>query len=855
MSSNTKRSGLAAAAVSALAAGMLITPSAAFADVAPARDLAAACDDAPAPDTEFSDIGGLAEATQTAINCMVAYGITEGYSDGTFRPNEEIQRYQMALFLYRELQYAADNSDGAIELPAPADAGFEDIDELEPEAQDAINALAAVDITTGTSDSTFSPGAPVTRRDMAVFINRVQDYIAEQTGDDTAAWASTDDNFEDVPATLNGAEAVNNLAENGIAQGTVEGDFEPFRNVLRSEMALFIMRQVDDNVAEGRIDAVEPPITSNQDFAVTPTESQVLPYGAPSAETTRTYQVAVPAGTVVDIVLFNGANVSVDENDQVTFADATGTANVADQGNIGGATITQVNGVPGASADQITSSGNITFSVTSTSDVTVVPVVFADAADDDALNLVVPGTANNNPKAPTDDFGIGGAAIFTEPEAGVGASTPTVDVVDTTNDFFTDGSVSYFYDGNDTFQFGGQPLTLEEFESVLSTTDELSVSYAPNPAGVSTFNVTLDEGADAPTTVSAQVVNADAGATVNDVRVTYTRPADNSSGVTYSLQRQVGAGAFTTVAGATQSAGTGAGVFVFTDLNVPNGTYNYRVVATAPVTGATDASTPVGPVVVPGVVETDAPVAIDTVQSTNAGLAGTLGTGDVVTVVFNETVTAGAGATVRVRDTDAAATLADITNGTNATFAVNAAPQTVNGVSRAAGSVITITLTADPTVVSAGTVTGVQLPADITDQSGIRDAVGNGWAPNPAASTTSDVRIETVGSDTQADASNQSPAALDQTASDAATTLTEAVFVFDEAVRPGSVTAADFAIAQNGAAGVGTLGAPSVSSDGLTITVPVTGGVTDNQVTLAADSVVDTAGNSAPASAATVELP
>jgi hypothetical protein len=125
------------------------------------------------------------------------------------------------------------------------------------------------------------------------------------------------------------------------------------------------------------------------------------------------------------------------------------------------------------------------------------------------------------------------------------------------------------------------------------------------------------------------------------------------------------------------------------------------------------------PVTIPGSVESDRPQALDTVLTVNgvAGFAGSLDEGDTFVIRFNEVVTVTAGARLRVRDDEAIDTVADLVNGGNATFTLNTTAQTVNGTSGAAGTVLTVRVNTAPTVVTAGTSTGLQLPVFIIDSS------------------------------------------------------------------------------------------------------------------------------------------
>lgn len=499
---------------------------------------------------------------------------------------------------------------------------------------------------------------------------------------------------------------------------------------------------------------------SNQAFTVTQAGTATVELGGDVASRTRTFTVAVPANTNVDIQLFNPANVITAANGQVTFVDAN-SDNVADPGTVTGASITAVNGVPGTPpATGVVSSGSITFTVTGTAATSVVPVIFADANNDNQLNLVAPATANANPKAPSEQFAVGAPLTFIPAAAALGSSTATVVSVTAAEDFFignvatTSGGVTtntpftYRYDANDVFQYQGVAITLAQFESLLSSGDVLSVAFSPTATGVSTFNVTTDALPTAVGTPTATVGNLDAGAVANDVRITFTQPTGNAAGVTYTLQRRLAADpdntTFVTVTTATQAPGTTAGTTVFTDVNVPNGTYVYRVVATNPVSGGTAAGTNTASVVVPPAADVARPTAVFSAVRSGTGLTGTLDAGDVITIAFNEALAAPtAGDLIRLQDADG--TIVDVINGTNATFALNTASATVGGSARAAGEALTITLTANPTgaaILAAGTTVGLQLPATIVDQSGNLDPAGNAF--DFAAGAGRDVQVNVV---------------------------------------------------------------------------------------------------------------
>ena len=116
--------------------------------------------------TRFSDVD-TQQWWAAHVERFAELGVTRGYGDGTFRPDQSVTRAQMAAFLTR-----------AFDLPNADDAGFSDIEGNTH--YDAINALAASGITRGYGDGTFRPGQDTTRAQMAAFITRAA-HTAEAT--------------------------------------------------------------------------------------------------------------------------------------------------------------------------------------------------------------------------------------------------------------------------------------------------------------------------------------------------------------------------------------------------------------------------------------------------------------------------------------------------------------------------------------------------------------------------------------------------------------------------------------------------------------------------------------------------
>jgi len=118
--------------------------------------------------------------------------------------------------------------------PIPA-TGFLDV------AEDAYYAAAvawavAGDVTTGTSDTTFSPDRPCTRAQVVTFLWRAMgEQSARQTG-----------TFTDVPAGSYYEKAVAWAVDNGVTQGTSAATFSPDRPCTRAQVVTFLHRAMGE---------------------------------------------------------------------------------------------------------------------------------------------------------------------------------------------------------------------------------------------------------------------------------------------------------------------------------------------------------------------------------------------------------------------------------------------------------------------------------------------------------------------------------------------------------------------------------------------------------------------------------
>ncbi|MDE0132027.1 MAG: S-layer homology domain-containing protein [bacterium] len=176
-----------------------------------------------------------------AIDCIAYYGITQGTSASTYSPSMSVTREHMALFLTRLAGLVG------IEMTStPDDAGFEDIGELSAESQTAINQLADLGITQGTSTTTYSPEDSVKRGHMALFIARLMNKMTKGLGgatpDDVVKSESEDKSpFTDLKgATKEAYDSITQLWELGVASGISATSYAPDASITRASMADFI---------------------------------------------------------------------------------------------------------------------------------------------------------------------------------------------------------------------------------------------------------------------------------------------------------------------------------------------------------------------------------------------------------------------------------------------------------------------------------------------------------------------------------------------------------------------------------------------------------------------------------------
>jgi hypothetical protein len=428
------------------AAAVLFTlvPLAGVADAAttpPAQDTSTFCQNVP-PDNPFTDVG--AGPHHDNILCLSAAGITTGTTATTYSPANVVTRAQMASFVARSIDEANSLETPGTNLtdlpPFDGTNNFSDVPDNNVHKAN-INRLADAGIVNGKAPGIYDPSGPVTRAQMASFINRAEDFL---TG---TPFTSTTDFFTDDDGNVH-EDNINGIASVGIAQGKTPGIYAPDDGVTREQMASFLIRWLAVEEAAGDI---------------TP-----LPGGAPdlvtAAATDTDQNGALSTG---DSIVLNFAD-AIAVTSSLTLTDADGTV----------VTLTDTSPTPaGSTAATFTlSNSNKTLTVTVTGPVVATggtgglngAVTITDAS---GITDASSGEAWN----PDND---GSADVqFTFPAAQ--GQTGTVTFVDTATDTYRfvpnggNAEVTVTYKAGDTFKDDGTTATFAKFETDLSVGDTI----------------------------------------------------------------------------------------------------------------------------------------------------------------------------------------------------------------------------------------------------------------------------------------------------------------------------------------------------------------------------------------------
>jgi hypothetical protein len=184
----------------------------------------------------FTDVSA-ANVHNASIACAFELDLTEGTSATTYSPELPVSRAQMATFIANVLEKVG------FALPQNPPDAFDDDNGIDHER--AINQLAALGIIQGTGGRTYNPTGNVSRGQMARFLVGAYEAV---TGTDVAP--QTDHFGDDNGSTFE--TDINTGFELGLFVGTSPTTYSPSVNVRRDQMATFLVRLVDALAEAGK---------------------------------------------------------------------------------------------------------------------------------------------------------------------------------------------------------------------------------------------------------------------------------------------------------------------------------------------------------------------------------------------------------------------------------------------------------------------------------------------------------------------------------------------------------------------------------------------------------------------------
>jgi len=180
----------------------------------------------PKPQVKLTDVPATHWAA-SAIAKAVDLGIITGYSDGTFRPNKDVSRVELAAMLARGLKLEG-KWDGST---------FTDANKIPAWAKDFVSQTVSAGIITGYVDGTFRAEQQVTRTEMVAMIARALGLPTNTT---------TKLKFTDADQISSWARPyVATVFDAGLIKGRDNNLFAPQAKATRAEVVVLIMAMLE----------------------------------------------------------------------------------------------------------------------------------------------------------------------------------------------------------------------------------------------------------------------------------------------------------------------------------------------------------------------------------------------------------------------------------------------------------------------------------------------------------------------------------------------------------------------------------------------------------------------------------
>ncbi|MET3684214.1 hypothetical protein ABID56_002340 [Alkalibacillus flavidus] len=649
-----------------------------------AEMLAKALDLQPEGENPFPDVSDEHWAADS-ITALYEAGVVQGDEDGHFNPSNDLSRAAIAEMVVKGY---------GLELDEASEVTFDDVDEGEWYANN-VHILASHGLVTGNGEGQYFPENDMQRQHFAKLVATAMDQYGEE--EELAVESVSSINHQQVRVVFNqelteGVDASDFDIDNGITVRDAEVDssnpnivyltttsqttgYEYTVSYEGAEVGSYILQgntgSYNDDIEIQETDSVLKQISTAES-----SDDDNIDRGK------RQYTVNVSGLTgQVDIALVPASYITQNEDGQPVFindSDDNLRVHLKQFENAElQSTIEEVNGVDHfnsyADGIDVPSDDELTFTVDNQDQAeTVVPVVFQDANSDDHLSVDRDGV-------PTEAVGIGGALAFYSEEADFGNYEDVQTLQGYTATHFpehnafidTEGRL-FSYDSEDEYQLEGIGISEDEFHSLLTPSDVLDVSYRED--GVSTFNFIEEYGSEAPTAVEALVAD-------NNVHLEWNNGNINNEGSSYIVERapSVGPDGIGNTSDDVTSdfqweeVGT-TNLTWFTDENVADGQYVYRIKVENEVTNDVDVSGEdlsdsgvAGHVQVPQETTNETPV-VEQFTAIDQGLTGEVDTGDTWNILFSENMDLQDGDLIRASELNDGAEYSNIVLGEGNTF-------------------------------------------------------------------------------------------------------------------------------------------------------------------------------------------
>lgn len=215
-----------------------------------------------------------------AVNTLVENGVLNGYTDGTFRPEDYMTREQAAVLYYRflKIKYPETEYD---------DAEFLELTDVEEGrwSEEAIKYTVANGMLSVTEQLEFFPMVHITREDACIMMHS---YSVENFFEGEVGKSFTDTTSEEII----------DLANRGIVSGYGDGSFKPQAPIKRGEFAMIMSRICGFEILPAEITLPE------QNVIPTPYISQLYPvYAVVGCEPTSLLMGLKAKGYALDVDL------------------------------------------------------------------------------------------------------------------------------------------------------------------------------------------------------------------------------------------------------------------------------------------------------------------------------------------------------------------------------------------------------------------------------------------------------------------------------------------------------------------------------------------------------------------------